>query len=178
MTLISTTRILRRASMTLESLISHTWTRWGDTGTPRAPRALSVRGARVVQVCVSNITAITYTGSFSAAERWCECEVRSEIPLRLTLVVPEANPVWERGLNGTGQLVAFADTGLDTGSCLASEAGPTGVARLPPDLLLGRGADAQAVRRGVDMGRRKVPPPQEASCGFTFSLSRPASGLT
>jgi hypothetical protein len=164
--------------MTLESLISHTWTRWGDTGTPRAPRALSVRGARVVQVCVSNITAITYTGSFSAAERWCECEVRSEIPLRLTLVVPEANPVWERGLNGTGQLVAFADTGLDTGSCLASEAGPTGVARLPPDLLLGRGADAQAVRRGVDMGRRKVPPPQEASCGFTFSLSRPASGLT
>jgi len=41
-----------------------------------------------------------------------------------------ATPIWDLGLNGTGQIVGIADSGLDTASCFFSEsAGATAVKR-------------------------------------------------
>ncbi|KAJ1495729.1 hypothetical protein T484DRAFT_1761784 [Baffinella frigidus] len=108
------------------------------------------------QVCVFNESAITYTGSFSPAENWCECHVIARIPLHLSITLPEANPVWDLGLSGEGQVVAFADTGADTGSCLLSEASAAqGVAVSPPDLKLEDGVGKDEIEAAIDLDRRK-----------------------
>ena len=51
----------------------------------------------------------------------CKCRYESQVLLKVEFKIPDANPLWDYGLNGSGQIIGMADTGLDHSNCLLSE---------------------------------------------------------
>jgi len=101
--------------------------------------------------CVFNQSRVVATED--GGGRQCRCSYQATVALRVDLRLPDANPLWDRGLDGSGQVVGMADTGLDATNCLLSERDPDA----PASSNLVRGPAVSTGGGGeVDRQRRKV----------------------
>ena len=105
-------------------------------------------------VCVFNVTQVTAEqGPAGTPSSVCTCRFNGPLALKIHVKLPEGNPLWDQGLNGSGQVVGLADTGLDVSNCLLSEgdeaAADAGRVRPAP-------VSASKDSAVVDLTRRKV----------------------
>eukprot|EP00802_Teleaulax_amphioxeia_P001324 Tamp_01326.p1 GENE.Tamp_01326~~Tamp_01326.p1 ORF type:complete len:1819 (-),score=331.43 Tamp_01326:83-5314(-) len=96
-------------------------------GAENTPCPVLCRGDRAVLeleatrgVCVYNESKIVSV-QHQFGSSWCTCRYESAVLLKVEFKIPDANPLWDYGLNGSGQIVGMADTGLDSSNCLLSE---------------------------------------------------------
>jgi len=117
-------------------------------------------------VCIYNQTHVM--GVVGTESSVCNCNYTSNVPLKIEFKIPDANPLWDRGLNGSGQVIGLADTGLDASNCLLSEKHASAAASSnmvrPVDVNTGAGqccagaccADSTDTRCCLDLERRKL----------------------
>jgi len=123
-------------------------------------------------VCVYNQSKVVAVGELLVSSQGplCSCKYAGNVPLKIQFKIPDANPLWDRGLNGSRQIIGMADTGLDASNCLLSEkdanAGVGSNMVRPVDVNVGAGAccaatgaccaDSRIKTCCLDMERRKL----------------------
>ncbi|EKX35135.1 hypothetical protein GUITHDRAFT_146719 [Guillardia theta CCMP2712] len=133
------------------------------------------------QVCSSNLSIASFLadGHFSSSvaaldaaaapsNGYCTCVLNVVTSLVINFTLPEANPVWDRGLDGSGQIIGLTDTGLDVTNCLLSEGNPSD----PSNLTLAPSTGAVDLKRRKVVGYSKLLPDDCALCDGCPKLMR------